>query len=119
MKISDLLKPSLIKLDLQSLDKEDLFDQVAAPAVKQLNTWMQKHAARYAEMADSSRELIWQDSWIDMMRDVVYPRMEDYYLLTARSRGTKYENFLHDLTTEAQKQFLAYFPHYFPQYHLS
>lgn len=91
-------------------DKEDLFDQLAAPAVKRLNSWMQEHAARYVETAENSRELIWKDSWIDMMRDVVYPRMEDYYLLTARSRGTKYENFLHDLTTEAQKQFLAYFP---------
>ena len=28
MKISDLLKPSLIKLDLQSLDKEDLFGEM-------------------------------------------------------------------------------------------
>ena len=28
MKISDLLKPSLIKLDLQSLDKEDLFEEM-------------------------------------------------------------------------------------------
>ena len=28
MKITDLLKPSLIKLDLQSLDKEDLFGEM-------------------------------------------------------------------------------------------
>ena len=28
MKISELLKPSLIKLDLQSLDKEDLFEEM-------------------------------------------------------------------------------------------
>ena len=53
---------------------------------------------------------MWRDSWIDMMREAVYPHMEDYSLLVAKSRGTKYENFLHDLTENGQSQFLSYFP---------
>ncbi len=58
----------------------------------------------------SSREPQWRDSWTDMMREVVYPHMEDYILLVAKSGGTKYENFLHDLTETGQKQFLSYLP---------
>ena len=91
-------------------DKEDLFDQLVAPAVERLNTWLTEHVARYVKAVESGREPLWQDSWIDMMRQVVYPHMEDYYLLVARSQGTKYEDFLHDLTEDGQNQFLSYFP---------
>ncbi len=91
-------------------DKEDLFDQLVSPAVDRLNTWLKEHVERYVKSAESSRKPLWRDSWTDMMREVVYPHMEDYTLLVAKSRGTKYENFLHDLTEEGQRQFLSYFP---------
>ena len=91
-------------------DKEDLFDKLVAPAADRLNTWLREHAARYVDTAENRREPLWQDSWIDMMRELVYPCMEDYHLLLAKSHGTKYENFLHDLTENGQSQFLAYFP---------
>lgn len=91
-------------------DKEDLFDQLVTPAVERLNTWLKEHVSRYVETVENKPGPVWHDSWIDMMRDVVYPHMEDYYLLVARSRGTKYENFVHDLTEEGQEQFLSYFP---------
>ena len=91
-------------------DKEDLFDQLVAPAAERLNTWLREHVARYVDMAENRRKPQWHDSWIDMMREVVYPYMEDYHLLLAKSHGTKYENFLHDLTENGQSQFLAYFP---------
>ncbi len=91
-------------------DKEDLFDQLVSPSVERLNTWLKEHVERYVNDARSSREPLWRDSWIDMMREVVYPHMEDYYLLVVKSRGTKYENFLHDLTENGQEQFLSYLP---------
>ena len=91
-------------------DKEDLFDQLVSPAVVRLNTWLKEHVERYVKAVESSRDPQWRDSWIDMMREVVYPHMEDYILLVARSRGTKYENFLHDLTETGQEQFLSYLP---------
>ena len=83
-------------------DKQDLFDQLVSPSVERLNTWLKEHVERYVNDARSSREPQWRDSWTDMMREVVYPHMEDYILLVARSRGTKYENFLHDLTETGQ-----------------
>ena len=91
-------------------DKEDLFNQLVAPAAERLNTWLREHVERYVNDARSSREPLWRDSWTDMMREVVYPHMEDYILLVAKSGGTKYENFLHDLTETGQKQFLSYLP---------
>ena len=52
----------------------------------------------------------WRDSEIDMMREVVYPNMEEYHLLLAKSQGSQYENFLHDLTERHQNQLLRYMP---------
>lgn len=91
-------------------DKEDLFDQLVSPAVERLNLWTKEHVDRYVKAVERSREPLWRDSWIDMMREVVYPHMEDYTLLVARSRGTKHENFLHDLTETGQNQFLSFLP---------
>lgn len=89
-------------------DKADLFDQLVSPAVENLETWAQAHMMRYEEPVKKGRKLVWQDSHIDMMRELVYPNMEDYHLLVAKSKGSKYENFLHDLTEAAQNKLLAY-----------
>ena len=45
-----------------------------------------------------------------MMREIIYPNMEEYHLLLAKSRGSKYEHFLHDLTEGQQAQLLQYMP---------
>ncbi len=91
-------------------DKEDLFGLLAAPVIGQLKEWMEDHLARYLTAVREDGNLQWQDSWIDMMREVVYPRVEDYRLLLTCASGTKYENFLHDLTQAAQEQTLLYLP---------
>ncbi len=91
-------------------DKADLFDLLVAPAIGQLNAWMEDHLARYLTAVREGGALQWQDTWIDMMREVVYPHVDDYYLLLTGSSGTKYESFLHDLTQTAQEQTLLYLP---------
>ncbi len=89
-------------------DKEDLFDQLVSPAKDRLLEWAGEHMQRYKEPVKKKEKVIWQDSNIDMMRDLIYPNMEDYHLLVARSKGSRYENFLHDITQESQDRFLAY-----------
>ena len=89
-------------------DKEDLFFQLVSPADEKLMAWAKAHMQRYEEPLKKSRKVVWQDSFIDMMREVVYPDMEDFHLLIAKSKGSKFENYLHDMTQMAQDQFLAY-----------
>jgi AcrR family transcriptional regulator len=91
-------------------DKEDLFDQLVAPAVERINAWMDAHLTKYLAAVQDEGNLQWQDSWVDMMREIVYPHMDDYHLLLNCSSGTKYENFLHDLTQTAQEQTFQYLP---------
>lgn len=91
-------------------DKEDLFEQLVAPAVERINVWMDAHLTKYLAAVQDEGNLQWQDSWVDMMREIVYPHMDDYHLLLTCSSGTKYENFLHDLTQTAQEQTFQYLP---------
>ena len=91
-------------------DKEDLFDQLVAPAIERLTSWMDTHLTNYLTTVRDEGNLKWQDSWIDMMREVVYPHVDDYHLLLTCSSGTKYESFLHDLTQTAQERMLQYLP---------
>ena len=91
-------------------DKADLFDQLVSPAVKRLEDWLDDHVARYVDAVQGDGRVQWRDSEIDMMKEVVYPRMGDYHLLTAKAQGTKYESFLHDLTERSQEQLLRYIP---------
>jgi AcrR family transcriptional regulator len=89
-------------------DKEDLFDQIVSPAVERINEWIDAHVARYINAVNQDERMQWSDSEIDMMREVVYPNMEEYHLLLAKSQGSKHENFLHDLTQRHQNQLLSY-----------
>ena len=91
-------------------DKEDLFDQIVSPAVERINEWIDAHVARYIDAVNQDERMQWRDSEIDMMRELVYPNMEEYHLLLAKSQGSKYENFLHDLTQRHQNQLLSYMP---------
>lgn len=91
-------------------DKADLFDQLVAPAIERLRSWMDTHLTKYLTTVRDEGNLKWQDSWIDMMREVVYPHVDDYHLLLTCSSGTKYESFLHNLTQTAQERMLQYLP---------
>ena len=90
--------------------KEALFAALADPAVQALNDWLESHIARCTERLLSGEGDLWQDTEIGMMRQVVYPRMEDYRLLLSRAQGTRYETFLHDLVEYHQAKMLEFFP---------
>ena len=92
------------------VDKADLFDQIVAPAVDRINAWLDAHVARYVDAVHHEERIQWRDSEIDMMREIIYLNMEEYHLLLAKSRGSKYEHFLHDLTEGQQAQLLQYMP---------
>ena len=53
---------------------------------------------------------LWKDSEIDMMRDLIYPNMEEYRLLLTKAQGSPHENYLHDLTQKRQEKMLSFLP---------
>ena len=90
-------------------DKEDLFDQLVSPWIERLKEWQGGHVGRY-QKAFNEESVSWQDSWVDMMREVVYPHMEEYHLLFAKAGGSRYGNYLHDMIEQSQERFWSYLP---------
>ena len=88
-------------------DKEDLFEQTVSPSVKKIEDWMKGHISRCAE---NENQDLFEDSWIDLMRDVIYADMDEYRLLLTKAQGTRYENFLHDFTQQHQKLMMEFLP---------
>ena len=70
-------------------DKADLFGQLVSPAVQDMNAWLMGHIQRNAEALQRGSAQLWQDTEINMMRDLVYPRMDEYRLLDGWSRDRK------------------------------
>ena len=84
--------------------KEALFGAVVEPAVHDIYAWIDAHVARAEAAVNAGGEGLWQDTEINMMRELVYPRMDEYRLLLNCAAGSGYENFLHDLVTDHQQR---------------
>lgn len=91
-------------------DKADLFGELVLPSITRINDWIDAHISRNLRSLEADAVDIWQDSEIDMMRDLVYPHMEEYRLLLTKAQGSPYENFLHELTQKHQDQMMAFLP---------
>ena len=97
--------------------KEAIFDALVRPAIDDLREWVDDHVARSeaairSEASGSAPESagsMWDSTEIDMMRELIYPRMEEYALLVNMSHGSKYGSFLNDLVEDHQKKMLPHF----------
>ena len=97
--------------------KEDMFDALVRPALEDLKEWFNEHVGRSeeairacTELTDSrATEAIWDSTEIDMMRELIYPRMEEYAMLINKSHGSRYENFLNDFVEYQQKRMIPQF----------
>ena len=91
-------------------DKADLFREIVSPSVKKIDEWLEAHIDRSIKTMESNEVDLWKDSEIDMMRDLIYPNMEEYRLLLTKAQGASYESFLHDLTERHQNKMLEFLP---------
>lgn len=91
-------------------NKADLFRELVAPSIEKIDQWMDAHVNRSIATLNSNTVDLWKDSEIDMMRDLIYPNMDEYRLLLTKAQGTPYENFLHDLTEKSQRKMLEFLP---------
>lgn len=78
-------------------NKEAMFDSLVRPAVEDLRAWIDEHVS------------MWESAEIDMMRELIYPRMDEYALLINKSHGSRYSNFLNDLVEYQQKRMMPRF----------
>ena len=89
-------------------DKEAMYAAMVEPLIEEIRTWTRKHTEKKFDLieAKKGRNDLFGESFIDMIRDVILPRRDEFRLLMTCSSGTKYENFIHEFVQDNQKEFL-------------
>ena len=90
-------------------DKEAMFAAMVEPLINSIKSWTGRHTSMKYDFVDRgmSKDEIFGETFIDMVKDVILPRRDEFVLLMTRSNGTKYENFIHDYVEENQKKFMG------------
>lgn len=89
-------------------DKEAMFSALVEPLVEDIKTWTRRHTGKKYTLLDSEMKGtdLFNETFIDLVRDIILPKRNEFTLLMTCSAGTKYENFIHDYARENQKEFL-------------
>ncbi|MBQ9443785.1 MAG: TetR/AcrR family transcriptional regulator; helix-turn-helix transcriptional regulator [Lachnospiraceae bacterium] len=89
-------------------DKEAMFNAMVEPLIEEIKAWTARHTTKkylLLEKKPDKKELF-GETYVDLIRDVILPRRDEFKLLMTCSRGTRYENFIHDYAEDNQKEFL-------------
>ena len=89
-------------------DKAAMFDAIVSPLVTEIENWTKRHIRVKYEMTEKkeSDEKLFEETIMDLIKIVILPRKEEFRLLLNGSKGTKYENFVHDFVIDNQKEFM-------------
>ncbi|MCR4618627.1 MAG: TetR/AcrR family transcriptional regulator, partial [Lachnospiraceae bacterium] len=89
-------------------DKEAMFNAMVEPLIESLKNWTTRHTRKKHSLVDGGvpDEELFGETFVDMIKEIILPRRDEFVLLMSRSGGTKYENFIHDYVCVNQKEFL-------------
>ncbi len=88
-------------------DKEAMFSAMVEPLLEEIKDWTRRHIDKKNKMMDDSAQLdqMIGENFVDMIREVILPRKDEFKLLLTASAGTKYENYLHKFVEDNQEEF--------------
>ena len=89
-------------------DKEAMFNAMVEPLIDSIKEWTERHTDRKYNLVDdkASNDELFGETFIDLIKEVILPRKDEFILLMSCSNGTKYENFIHDYVEDNQKKFM-------------
>ncbi len=89
-------------------DKEAMYCAMVEPLIASIKAWTDRHTEKKYDMVagGAKKEDFFGENFIDLIKDVILPRRDEFKLLMTRSSGTKYENFINDYVEENQKKFI-------------
>lgn len=96
--------------------KERMFETLVEPAVTDMKKWLEEHIAASEEAVrkavgnkgGADPEMMWNSTEIDMMRELIYPRMDEFSMIITKAKGSKYEDFLDVIVENHQKRLMSY-----------
>jgi AcrR family transcriptional regulator len=91
-------------------NKEEIFDAIVEPAVSAWDAMCQTEEIRQTGTArEHGLDAMWQDTeQSKFIVDMIYKDFDTQKLLFFRSKGTKYENYLHEVVTKIQVATLSF-----------
>lgn len=94
-------------------DKEAMYSAMVEPLIESIKAWTKRHTEKKFDMVDggAKNEDLFGENFIDLIKEVILPRRDEFKLLMTRSSGTKYENFINDYVEENQKKFMEAIRH--------
>lgn len=89
-------------------DKEAMFNAMVEPLIESIKNWTARHTDKKYNLVDGGvpDEELFGETFVDMIKEIILPRRDEFILLMSRSGGTKYENFIHDYVEGNQKEFM-------------
>ncbi len=91
-------------------NKEDIFEAIVGPAVSGWDAMCKTEEVRQTGTArKQGLDAMWQDTeQAKLIVDMIYKDFDTQKLLFFRSKGTKYENYLHEVVTKIQMATLSF-----------
>ncbi len=85
-------------------DKDDMFDSIVSPLLQEIDDWTRKHEERKYQLveAQEDRNMIFGETFVDLIKEVIIPRKEEFRLVLKGAKGSRYENFIHDFVEDNQ-----------------
>ncbi|MCR5201899.1 MAG: TetR/AcrR family transcriptional regulator [Lachnospiraceae bacterium] len=92
-------------------NKEAMFGAIVEPLINDMNSWMENHKNKKYDLIsqDNHNKELFGESISDFVIEVIIPHKEEFLMLTECSKGTKYENFLHDFILANQGDLIEAF----------
>ena len=89
-------------------DKEAMYSAMVDPLIEEMRKWTRRHTEKKYSLVDENAGGVdlFGESFVDLIREVILPRRDEFILLMTCSAGTKYENFIHEYVQSNQKEFL-------------
>ena len=85
-------------------NKEEMFCAVVEPLVQEIQQRMVQHKQIKYRMVDAhaGADVLFGESVIDIVKEVILPHRAEFYLLVKCAQGTRYENYIHDFVQDNQ-----------------
>ncbi len=87
-------------------DKEAMFGAVVEPLIEEMYAWVRNHKRTKFKQVETKAEkdVLQDESFIDMIMNVVLPKKDECRLLLLASKGTKYDDFIHNYVLMNQRE---------------
>lgn len=88
-------------------DKEAMFTSFVKPLLDEMDQWVLTHKKKQCDLLKlgiKDKNQLMEASFVELIRDVLFPKREVFRVLVNGAKGTIYENFVHEFVDRQQNE---------------